>query len=259
MSDVSSRTRDSLSTDQSGLGSSMTMLSALVRLRVPFLEILQQVTVLATRAVPGADGAWLTWCVPGEAPMMAASRDGLRRLDQSQYQLDEGPSLAAFEAQQAVRASPLDADPRWQRLAGLAAMEGVRCVLALPLTVREMRLGVLSVCGEAGAASEADAQLFADHAAHTLANAHALAAAETRLRQLDEALVTRSVIEQAKGIVMAKEACSAAEAFDRLRGASQNGHVKLRTVAQLLVDSVAGKPTTRLSGIDARPVRQRAR
>ncbi len=184
--------------------------------------------------------------------MMAASRDGLRRLDQSQYQLDEGPSLAAFEAQQVVRASPLDADPRWQRLAGLAATEGVRCVLALPLTVREVRLGVLSVCGEAaaalGAGSQADAELFADHAAHTLANTHALAAAETRLAQLDEALIARGVIEQAKGIVMAKESCSAAEAFDRLRRASQNGHVKLRLVAQLLVDSVARKPDRRSAG-----------
>ncbi len=195
--------------------------------------------------------------------MLAASRDGLRRLDQSQYQLDEGPSLVAFEAQQVVRASPLDADPRWQRLAGLAATEGVRCVLALPLTVQSTRLGVLSLCAECvdafGEGSQADAQLFADHTAHTLANAQALASAETRAAQLDEALLSRSLIEQAKGIVMAKEACSAAEAFDRLRGASQNNHVKLRTVAQLLVDSVAEKPTSRFAGNDARPVRQRAR
>lgn len=260
MSDVSSTTRDSLSTDQSGLGSSMTMLSALVRLRVPFPEILQQVTVLATRAVSGADGAWLTWCVPGEAPLMAASRDGLRRLDQSQYQLDEGPSLAAFEAQQAVFARELDTDPRWPRFAARCATEGVCGVLAVSLTVDATRLGVLSVCsgspGALGADSGADTALFAEHAAHSLANAHALAAAESKLTQLNEALSSRSLIEQAKGIVMAKEACSEQEAFDRLRAASQNGHVKLRLVAQLLVDSVAKERSRRSTPrIDARLAR----
>ena len=76
------------------------------------------------------------------------------------------------------------------------------------------------------------AALFAEQASVVLANAQAFTQAQATAVSLGEALTSRSVIDMAKGIVTAREGCSADDAFHRVREHSQTRHVQLREVAQ---------------------------
>jgi AmiR/NasT family two-component response regulator len=82
---------------------------------------------------------------------------------------------------------------------------------------------------------QAVAQLFASHAAVVVANAEAYCAAESLGRGLKEAMESRAVIEQAKGILMAAQWCGPDEAFELLVAASQRENVKLRDIARRIV------------------------
>jgi AmiR/NasT family two-component response regulator len=77
---------------------------------------------------------------------------------------------------------------------------------------------------------------LADHAAAAIANAQLLSEASTLAQNLAIALESRGAIEQAKGILMAREHCTADEAFDMLRRASQRQNQKLRDVARAIID-----------------------
>lgn len=89
---------------------------------------------------------------------------------------------------------------------------------------------------------------FASYASVALANARVYWRTQRLAGQLEEALSTRGVIEQAKGIVIARQGCSAEEAFGLLVSVSQRTHVKLHDVAADLVEqarqqaSAAGQP-----------------
>jgi len=79
--------------------------------------------------------------------------------------------------------------------------------------------------------------VFALQASVVLANAQAFWAAQHLAEQLENALTSRAVIEQAKGVLLARTGCSLDEAFDLLRAASQNQNRKLRDVAADVVKS----------------------
>ena len=94
----------------------------------------------------------------------------------------------------------------------------MRSMLSTPLRVRDRTLGALNLYSRAegtyGLAEVAHAQTFADHAAVVLSNAMAYTTAEKANGQLQEALVTRSVIGQAQGLIMAARGCPPEQAFD---------------------------------------------
>ncbi|MGI8683759.1 MAG: ANTAR domain-containing protein [Acidimicrobiales bacterium] len=92
--------------------------------------------------------------------------------------------------------------------------------------------------GEAGSFDEADerlATLFASYAAAVIANVAAYASAHELAEHLQKAMESRGVIEQAKGVLMARQHCSPDEAFDILRRASHRENRKLRDIAVDLV------------------------
>jgi AmiR/NasT family two-component response regulator len=80
------------------------------------------------------------------------------------------------------------------------------------------------------------------------ANAHLVASTTALAEQMKQAMATRAVIEQAKGIIMRDRSCSADEAFDALVHLSQESHLKLRDVARRLVDHVVGAEPLDLTG-----------
>jgi AmiR/NasT family two-component response regulator len=84
------------------------------------------------------------------------------------------------------------------------------------------------------------AQTFAAHAAVAVANAHLYETTAALAEQMTQAMATRAVIEQAKGIIMRDRGCSPDEAFDALVRLSQETHLKLRDIARRLVDHVSG-------------------
>jgi GAF domain-containing protein len=113
--------------------------------------------------------------------------------------------------------------------------------LSLPLVIgNHGTAGVLNLYSENRPFEEADEELgrrFIPPASVAVANARAHAKANALIEQLREALQSRDVIGQAKGIIQAREHCGPDEAFERLRNISQNRNIKLRDLAKAVVDS----------------------
>ena len=113
----------------------------------------------------------------------------------------------------------------------------------LPLVVDQRAIGALNLYSrQEGGFDEDDretAELFASQAAIVLANSQAFWDARALNIGLGEAMKNRAVIEQAKGILMARQQCGEEEAFDLLVRASQRENIKLRTVAQRIVDNAS--------------------
>jgi GAF domain-containing protein len=130
---------------------------------------------------------------------------------------------------------------------GVGGMVATATLVAIPLVVRGERIGVLSLrAGDGQSFDEGVAELatmLAAQAATVAANAMAHDAASSLAQQLEEAMASRAVIEQAKGILMARERCSAEEAFDMLRRASQRSNTKLRDIALQIVDGLSRNGT----------------
>lgn len=230
------------------LSESLSALGRFVLSEQSLQESLQRVAELSLRAVYGADGAGVTW-VDSEKPFtVIAAGDFVRRIDEIQYTLDEGPCLEAYRTQRMVLTENLELERRWSRFTPAALGHGLRGLVAAPLTVHGARLGALNIYAlQADVLDESSietALLFAEQASIVLANAEAFTRAQATAVSLGEALTSRAMIDMAKGIIMARERCSSAAAFDRLREMSQASQQKLRAVAQQLVDEleVAGGP-----------------
>jgi GAF domain-containing protein len=232
--------------DRAELASSLAALGQFVLSEQSLQESLQRVAELSVRAVYGADGAGVTWVVENKPTTVTAAGDFVRRIDEIQYALNEGPCLQAYATQQLVLTDDLSREQRWPRFTPAALTHGVRGLVAVPLSVRSARLGALNVYAlQAHVLDEVTADtatLFAEQASVVLANAEAFSRAQATAVSLGQALTSRSVIDMAKGILMAREECGPAEAFDLLRQMSQTQHRKLRDIARELVDAAPNQP-----------------
>ena len=129
---------------------------------------------------------------------------------------------------------------RYPRFTPAAMRRFMSSILSTPLQVREGTIGALNVYSASldrfGEWERSVARLFAAQASILLANAAAYAEAVTKSDQLQQALASRDLIGQAKGIIMEREHCTADDAFDRLRRTSQRENRKLTSVAQDVVE-----------------------
>lgn len=173
----------------------------------------------------------------------ASTSDPLvRRVDELQLVTGEGPCLDAVTSSSPYDVSDdLAADPRYPRFGPQAATLGIRSALALRL-VTDRRLGAMNLYSDRSHAFEvvdrAKAVILATHCSTALEAAQTRALeAEANRHDLRAALASRGVIGQAQGILMERERLTAEQAFDVLRRASQELNVKLRVVAQRLVDT----------------------
>jgi GAF domain-containing protein len=211
-------------------------------------KTLRQVLELACAALPGGQEGGIT-LLEREGPRTAvASSDEALRIDGFQYDSKTGgPCLSAYRQQQVFRIDSTADEPRWPDFSRSAAAEGIRSTLSLPLVVGGDGLGALNIYSrkEKGF-SEADVALastFAAYASVALANARMYWRTQRLADQLEEALTTRGVIEQAKGIIIARQGCTADEAFQMLVRLSQRGHKKLHDVAAELVQRAKEQAT----------------
>lgn len=128
---------------------------------------------------------------------------------------------------------------RWPRFAAEAGRQGVHGVLGLPLRVRDQSLGAMNVySGEPRPWQDTEirvARILTDMAAGYVANASELQESQRTSQQLREALDSRIVIEQAKGMICVDQQCTLDEAFGILRAHSRQHNVSLRAVAQAVV------------------------
>jgi GAF domain-containing protein len=205
-------------------------------------KVLQETVDLAAATIPGASEASITLVRSDQGEGAAYSSDTAEAIDERQYGLDQGPCLDASRGHEVFVISDMRAETRWPDYCPFAAEHGVRSSLSVPLPVQEEVLGAINVYSrEADAFGEEaveSAQRFASYAAVAIANAQLYQSAAEAAEHMRRAMETRAVIEQAKGILMAQRRCSSQEAFDLLVQSSQRQNVKLRVLAERVVEGV---------------------
>jgi GAF domain-containing protein len=207
-------------------------------------DVLQQVVDAGVKIVQGADLVSVTLREPDGSFSTPVETDGLAtRLDVLQYEFDEGPCVSAAERDRpgVVSVPDLDTDTSLGPWSPAAVEHGVHAAFAVgvfPLD-EPPRSGALNFYSFRrhgfDAADREVGILLAAHAGAALAATEAVSAAELESAQLREALGTRDVIGQAKGILMERQGIGADEAFAILRSASQRLNVKLAEIASTLV------------------------
>ena len=231
------------------LASSLSALSQLTEGRGGLLELLTRIAAMAVIAIPGADGAGLTLLEQDRDDIVVKSTEFVRQIDDIQYGLGQGPCISAAETGVTMRSGSLGGDSRWPRFGPRAGRLGVHSVLSLPLRTPSGVVGAMNVYAHAkdafDARSEELGELFAIPAAISVLNAQILAQSQRLTLQLQAALSSRPVIDQAIGILRSRSGETAAEAFSRLRVMSQTEHQKLVEVAAAIVDEAAARARTR--------------
>ena len=214
-------------------------------------SVLQQVATLATRTIPGVGEASVT-LVEDADPRTAAWTGSLAvELDERQYRAGFGPCVDASLSGQTILIDSHDDHSPYPFFTDACRRHGVRYVLSAGLPTTQELVGALNLYTRdeqpVDNASIALAQAFAGVTAAAAANAALHRSTARLVDQLQNAVASRGVIEQAKGLVMGQLHCSPQDAFDVLVRASQHQNRKLRDVAAALVadsqrDSPAGRP-----------------
>jgi GAF domain-containing protein len=198
-------------------------------------EVLAVVVDVAVRTVEGCDGAGVVFLKGNALHVPAATSEQVRRLEQLEIDLGTGPCVEALRKHALVYASDLEHEERWEAWSREAARSGVRSMLGYRLFAAGDSLGALDLFSSSADAFDEHARAvglaLAAHAAIAVANSLRELEQVDTIAHLENALATRDVIGQAKGILMERHRVSADEAFARLVAASQATNVKLRDVA----------------------------
>ena len=202
-------------------------------------ETLTRVAHHAEEALPVTDITGITMLVDGRATTAVFTDEVAPEIDTAQYETGIGPCLDSFRHRRIFRIDDTTKDDRWPPFSEAAAAFGIRSTLSVPLVANHEGLGALNLYSrKPNGFSEEDeviASQFGAQAAIVLANAQAYWDAHLLSQNLAAAMQSRAVIEQAKGILMGAQRCSADEAFQILVRASQRENRKLREIAEDIV------------------------
>lgn len=202
---------------------------------------LDRVAAISLRTLPGCDGAGVSLVEREKVTTAAATSETVMAVDSEQYRTGEGPCLEAIRKGTPFIVESMEDDERWPEFGPRAASNGILSSLSMPLRVHDRTLGALNLYsrkrGGFTSEDEQTATLFAAQASVALANAHSFDRVRGAVSQLEEGLKSSRTIGLAMGILVEREHCTEEEAFDMLRVISQNANIKLRDVAQQLVDA----------------------
>jgi transcriptional regulator with GAF, ATPase, and Fis domain len=207
-------------------------------------DVIDFLHVLTDRSVQLLDvsAAGLLLADPrGELRVVAASSEAARLLELFQLQNDQGPCLDCFRAGQPVAAADLAAAARrWPRFAPAARQAGFGAVQALPMRLREQVIGALNLFRVGpGAFPSADVrvgQALADVATISLLHERSMRHSDALNEQLQTALNSRVVIEQAKGKLAERLGLDMDQAFSLLRDFARARNLRLSGLAQAFID-----------------------
>jgi len=176
----------------------------------------------------------------GELDVVASTSEASRVVEIMQVDADEGPCLECYTSGRVVSVEEVGAGPlRWRHFEQVALEQGFRSVHAIPLRLRDRTIGALNLLRSTpGALNERDvraAQALADVATIGVLHARSVEETSTIQSQLQEALDTRVVIEQAKGVLAHQHELSTEEAFVLLRGRARSTGTRLSTLARDVV------------------------
>jgi GAF domain-containing protein len=176
----------------------------------------------------------------GTLNLVAASTDQARLLELFQLQNEEGPCLDCYHSGQSVACADLGAAPqRWPRFAAAAREQGFTAVHAVPMRLRDQILGALNLFRSTPTAIPAQAtaiaQSFANVATISILQTRALHHSEMVTEQLQAALNSRILLEQAKGILAERRHISLTEAFTLMRTYARNHNRPLSQIAKAVI------------------------
>ena len=213
-------------------------------------QFLHELAVLAVRAVGDADDTMscgMALRQRGRPASATACSDQLASAaDRVQHQSGDGPALDALRHARPVNVHDTETAGRWHRFCREATTLGIRSCYAAPLIHDGEPVGAFVLyarrTGAFGPAEAKRADEFAKDASGALTLSLRMAACADQNDQLRSSIVSRAVIDQALGVIMAQERCPQDKAFTLLRSVSQNTNVKLRDLAAAIVARVSGEP-----------------
>ena len=204
-------------------------------------ETLGRITAAAVEVLP--DVAYASFTVKhgdGRLETFVPTDDLIVGLDKTQYELQEGPCYAAAVDTVHVTSPHLGADPRFPSYGPAAVAAGVHAQAGIRLFDGPASNGALNLYSTREGAFDhlgALEQLFTHHSAVALAYAR-------QISELQEAVQTRQLIGQAVGVTMERFGLDEARAFGFLARLSQDNNVKLRVVAQRLLEETGRTPAS---------------
>ena len=206
-------------------------------------DVIELLTMLADRCVTilGVSAAGLMLAGPdGTLRVIASSSEQMRLLELFELQTEQGPCLESFRTGEAVEHLELaSATTRWPKFAPEAIANGFHSVHALPMRLRGTVIGALNLFQTGAEGIDDDglraARAFADIATIAILQYRATIGSHELIDQLNTALNTRIVIEQAKGIVAERQQVDMEQAFAALRQYARANNARLSDVAGSVV------------------------
>jgi GAF domain-containing protein len=204
-------------------------------------SLLQSVADLAKTVTPGNTEASVTLLVKGTPRTVTSTGQLALDLDETQYERGHGPCLHAARTGELTEIGDTRTDDRWRDYAQRAAQAGNFSSLSVPLAVDqdEQVSGALNLYAREPDAFDEDsrsaARAFGSYAAVAAGNLYAYRGARDRADNLQTALESRAVIDQAKGILIERHRLTPDQAFQLLAQVSMTANRKVRDVADHLV------------------------
>ncbi|CAM5335160.1 GAF and ANTAR domain-containing protein [Streptomyces fumanus] len=220
-------------------------------------QFLQMLAERALSMAPTAAGTGIT-VERQHRPLTVASAGGIAPdLDEAQYGQDDGPCLEALRTGREVIVSDMLDETRWGPYPAYAVARGTRSSASLPIAPHTDTAGALNLYSstvdgflEAGLDN---LRALAAQATGAIALAQRLSDAQEYATDLQTAMESRSVIDQAIGVIMGQQRCDADEAFRLLRMASQRRNIKLRDLCREMLTTIGGGPPAQGAAFRPRP------
>ena len=218
---------------------------ALADTLVDDFDVVEFLSLLSERCVELFDaeaaGVMLAGAPGGHLQLMASSSERMRLIELFELQGDEGPCPECYRSGAAVGEADLESTSgRWPAFSGEALRAGFRAVYAVPMRLRGEVIGALNLFrNRAGTLPEADlraAQALADVATLGILQHRSQSESRSMTEQLQHALDSRIVIEQAKGILAERSRIGVDDAFSVLRAYARHHNRHLSDVAQEVTD-----------------------
>ncbi len=204
-------------------------------------DLLQTVADLSKTVMPGRPETSVTLLVRDEPTLMASTGQLAVDLDERQYERGHGPCLHAARTGEVIEVADARTDPRWRDYLSRAVERGCLSSLSVPLRIDEDQQvsGALNIYARDADAFDEDsrsaATRFGPYAAVAAGNLHAYQSARDMADNLQRALDSRAVIDQAKGVLIERYKLTPDQAFQLLAQASMKANRKVRDIADHLV------------------------
>lgn len=212
------------------------------------LEDFLQALADAALELSRIEGVGVTLQRDGRPVTVVSAGPTAPKLDEKQYGQDDGPCLQSLRTDEEVAVPDMERESRWGDYPAYAVSCGIRSSLSLPIAADTHTAGALNLyAAPPHAFAHVDLAALRSLAAQAtggIALAQRITDAQEFADQVRTAMQSRSVIDQALGVLMGQRRCTADEAFGILRSASQHRNIKLRDLCVELITNLTGRPPT---------------